>query len=340
MNESKNNNANMYQTIPAVAALNRVPGFEPLKLLRKTRSRKTNEVVLKLALPYKKLWFRLANPKGRIRLNILKITEQIAIYEAQVYLDRSDAEPVSSFTACSAWKENENNDYIREAQEEAMDEALSLAGFGLQFADVGMTKEAERYGSEIPLAAVRPAPLQSPEREEELTLPVAPAAESGTAERKAAEVLPVQQTKAQQHEPKQHEPQRTVPQQTVPQQNQPQKVQNPVSEAHRAMEILQGKEADRGVEMEELPAAPAPEATPKYTRDTPVPEILKVMTFEEARNVVVDFGTCKGKTMQEVADTREASLKFYLFGGYKDGNNILLAAARIMYDHLQMKNAG
>ena len=57
MNESKSKVPNMYQTIPAVAALNRVPGFEPMKLLRPARSRKTNEKVLKLALPYKKLWF-------------------------------------------------------------------------------------------------------------------------------------------------------------------------------------------------------------------------------------------------------------------------------------------
>ena len=48
MNESKSNVPNMYQTIPAVAALNRVPGFEPMKLLRPAKSRKTNEKVFQI----------------------------------------------------------------------------------------------------------------------------------------------------------------------------------------------------------------------------------------------------------------------------------------------------
>lgn len=33
----------MYKTIPAVAELNKVPGFDPLKFLRHKVSRKTNE---------------------------------------------------------------------------------------------------------------------------------------------------------------------------------------------------------------------------------------------------------------------------------------------------------
>ena len=81
----------------------------------------------------------------------------------------------------------------------------------------------------------------------------------------------------------------------------------------------------------------------KYTRNTPVPEILKLMTFEEAQRVVVDVGTCNGKTIQEVADTRPATLKYFQFGGYKGGNNILIAAATIMYNHLEaqrMEKAG
>ena len=73
----------------------------------------------------------------------------------------------------------------------------------------------------------------------------------------------------------------------------------------------------------------------KYTQSTPVPEILKLMTFEEAQNVVVDVGTCNGKTILEVANTRPAILKYFQFGGYKGGNNILIAAATIMYNHLE-----
>ena len=83
MNNSKEHTPTMYEKIPAVAALNKVPGFDPLKLLRRTISPKTKETVLQLDLPYKKLWFRLANPKGRIRLNALRITEQLFLHRGQ-----------------------------------------------------------------------------------------------------------------------------------------------------------------------------------------------------------------------------------------------------------------
>ena len=62
MNEKSNPMPMMYKTIPAVAELNKVPGFDPLKFLRHKVSRKTNEEMLQLELPYQKLWFRLRHP--------------------------------------------------------------------------------------------------------------------------------------------------------------------------------------------------------------------------------------------------------------------------------------
>lgn len=56
----------LYTTNAAVASLNHVPGFDPLKFLRRTASRKTGEDVMRLDLRYKKLWFRLACPTGRL----------------------------------------------------------------------------------------------------------------------------------------------------------------------------------------------------------------------------------------------------------------------------------
>ena len=64
------------------------------------------------------------------------------------------------------------------------------------------------------------------------------------------------------------------------------------------------------------------------------------ITLEEAQKVVVDTGTCVGRTIQEVADTRPATLKYFQFGGYKGGNNILIAAATIMYKHLESQRLG
>lgn len=355
MNESKSNVPNMYQTIPAVAALNRVPGFEPMKLLRPAKSRKSNERVLKLALPYKKLWFLLAHPKGRIMVNRLRITEKMAIYEAQVYLDRSDTEPISNFTACCMLNSETNNNYVKEAQEEAINEALSLAGFGLQFADVEMTKEAEQFGSEIPLSAVpkqtqmetpktvpSAAPIQQkPQqtvRPAEVKLPVEPAEEN------ELPVAPVESTVEEEMKLPVEEVQPVQPNEPVQEKGSQEKL----SATQRAMQILQGRGTvgsaqsvtpAEAVKSEEVKAA----EPSKYTKNTPVPEILKLMTFEEAQNVVVDVGTCNGKTILEVANTRPAILKYFQFGGYKGGNNILIAAATIMYNHLEsqkMEKAG
>lgn len=118
MNEKSNPMPMMYKTIPAVAELNKVPGFDPLKFLRHKVSRKTNEEMLQLELPYQKLWFRLRHPQGRMKLTTLRITEQLAIMEARVYLDRSDAEPISSYI--SQHSAEEGTDYVQAAQDEAL----------------------------------------------------------------------------------------------------------------------------------------------------------------------------------------------------------------------------
>ena len=337
MNESKSNVPNMYQTIPAVAALNRVPGFEPMKLLRPARSRKTNEKVLKLALPYKKLWFRLAHPKGRIRVERVKLTDQIAIYEALVYLDRNDTEPISNFTASCIYDNKLKNDYIKDAQEEAINEALSIAGIGSQFADVEMTQEAERFGSEFPMSALseaKPTPQTAPKPTVSMVKPQQPI-------NPVANNTPVIKPVIKTEEPVEEKLPIDVEEKKEP----PVSPEN-LSATQRAMQILQGKANITNIAPATPPvAAVKPEeikegVPPKYTKNTPVPEIMELMTLEEAQKVVVDTGTCVGKTIQEVADTRPATLKYFQFGGYKGGNNILIAAATIMYKHLESQRLG
>ena len=171
----------MYETIPAVAELNKVPGFNPMRLLRRITSPENGEEMMQLDLRYKKLWFRLANPKGRIRLNALRITEQMAIYEAQIFLERTDENPIGSFTSSCSKEEAPGGQYIQAAQQAAMDEALSDAGFGIQFADVGIGGDGRRYGSRVPLdggqqsqkaAAPSAAGTVSTERPQQTAAPV------------------------------------------------------------------------------------------------------------------------------------------------------------------------
>lgn len=162
MSENKNQSQCMYKSVPAAAAMNRVLGFEPLNFLRMAVSEDTKEKVWRLDLRYMKAWFRMARPNGRMKLKSLRITEQIAIFEAQVYMDRSDEEPFSNYIAQCTVEEAKSGDYIREAQDAALAVALNNAGFGIQFADLTGLGMKEQYGSEVPVSKEQIGKLDVP----------------------------------------------------------------------------------------------------------------------------------------------------------------------------------
>ena len=392
----------MYEVFPAVAALNQVQGFNPLKMLRRMVSPKTGEEVLRLDLQYKKLWFRLRHPEGRIRVNPLRITEQIAIYEAQVYLNREDPAPVCSFTSSISKDEAPDGKYIQAAQEDAIDNALSDAGFGIQLSDVSTPESMRHYGSEIPVSqlngnaavlagqvkATQPVSkpvVQAPSAPEQSATAVQQSPAPKVAER-PAQVAPapraVQPTAPAQSAPArnvvqptvsaptvkapatQQAPAQTVAPQTVntapvvqpaavaqpkpvvPVQEQPKPAQE-VHAANAALEVLRGGNPAPAVPAQTV-ATTAPAAAaeaddkdlpftfgPAYNNSMTPEEIAAVMTLDQAKAVVVDTGVCKGMTMGEVAEKRPVSLKFYIFGGYRGDNNILKAAAKVIYEQLQ-----
>ena len=296
-----NQESMLYTTNATVAALNHVSGFDPLKFLRRTTSRKTGEDVMRLDLRYKKLWFRLACPTGRLKLNALRITEKMAIFEAKVYRDREDAEPLSSYVANCTLDTTPGGLYVEAAQEEALDTALSNAGFGIQFADVG--SESEEYGSEVPVGA-------KPEISK-LVQTKAEVAKADPLDAIMADDMPVpEQVTAEVVE----KPKTVVPESVQP-------AQTPIEPTQNVIVLEQ-----------EPPAA-------AYTQSSPVEKIRRQMTYEQAQNVIVDCGTCKGWTLAQVADRRPASLRWYV-KGYQGENNILRAAAAIIWDSLQEKQAG
>lgn len=345
----------MVQAIPA--------GFDPMKLLRKAVSAISGEPVLRLELPYKKLWFRKSHPNGRIYVKPLQLNEKIAIYEAQVFLNRDDNVPFVSYTASVANEGTPDGKYAEKAQNEAVDNALSDAGFGIQIAD-------RYYGSEVPVSAYpgtapkavhRPAskPVQTsvkavvqPPAVAEQTVPAAqvktevstaqPAVQTGVQTVTKAEPK-VEAVAAPKAEPV------VVPKVEAPVQEEPvvkaEPVQpviapevKPAPEAHAAnaaLELLRGGAAQPAAEQ----AAPAEKDAfsdlpftfgPTYTNAMSVEQIVGLMTLEQAKAVVVDDGMSKGMTMGEVAEKRPASLQFYLSIGYKKNNNILKAAAQLL----------
>lgn len=320
----------LYTTNAAVASLNHVSGFDPLKFLRRTTSRKTGEDVMRLDLRYKKLWFRLACPTGRLKLNALRITEKMAIFEAKIYRDREDAEPLSSYVANCTLDATPGGLYVEAAQEEALDTALSNAGFGIQFADVG--SESEEYGSEVPVGA-----------KAEIAKPVQ--VKAGTAQPVQAKVKVAESVKKQPEVVKtvQEEPiKATDPldaimpdDMPVPEQVTAEVVEKPKTVVLESVQPVQtpAEPPQNVIVLEQEPPAAA------YTQSTPVEEICRQMTYEQAQNVIVDCGTCKGWTLAQVADRRPASLRWYV-KGYQGENNVLRAAAAIIWDSLQEKQAG
>lgn len=321
-----NQSATMYESIPVVSELNKVQGFDPLKFLRRTSKGER-----KLDLKYKKLWFRLKYPNGRIKLSALKITDQLAIIEARVYFDKNDTQPKSSFIAQRDASSTPGGLYIESAQHAAIDQALSDAGFGVQFTSAAPNKSTEITA---PVVKEQPAVVESAAATEQPDVKVetvAAVVEETIAE--AVDETPVVQPVVTES---------VVAEETA--QVQPAVVDEAPAEevsvapASTVVEtVIEAAEEAEGEEVEdEAPVAGS--AAPAYTSETPVEEICSMMTYEEAGNVIVPIGTCKDWTLAQVADRRPASLKWYI-NGYTGNDNILRAAAMIMQSTLELQKA-
>ena len=307
MNETKT----MYHAVPVVSELNRVKGFDPTRFLRKTKDGP------KLDLNVKKLWFRLKYPNGRIKLSALKITDQLAIIEARVFFDKNDTQPVSSFTAQTNNQTTPGGLYIEMAQHNAIDEALSSAGFGIQFVPANESRRPLVSESEIPKVEEKP-------------------------------IVEVPTVKVEVPIDKKVEPEQVV-EPIVEETVEPPVVQAIVEEPITEVPAAPIAEMVESAPVEEAPApvetkpehavvAPVNEVTEiqedennlSYNKGMSVEEICALMTEEEARNYVVPVGTCKNWTMDQVASRRPVSLKYYLSPAYTGDDNILRAAATIM----------
>ena len=314
-----NQSATMYESIPVVSELNKVQGFDPLKFLRKTSKGEK-----KLDLKYKKLWFRLKYPNGRIKLSALKITDQLAIIEARVYFDKNDTQPKASFIAQRDAGSTPGGLYIESAQHAAIDQALSDAGFGVQFTSTALSDSGETIAQVV----------------KEQPVVTETATEKKTAVKAEAVAEVVEEVIAEMDEDAPVV--KTAVEETVVTEDTAQAQPVVVSEVSAEEDsddstgtVVEATEEGEEVE-EEAPVAGS--AAPAYTSETPVEEICSMMTYEEACNVIVPTGTCKDWTLAQVADRRPASLKWYI-NGYQGNDNILRAAATIMQSTLELQKA-
>lgn len=151
-------------------------GFDPRKLTREVTD-KAGETVLTLDLKHKKTWFRLACPNGGVVLNPLRVTDQMAIFEARLFADKDDRNPMASFTAIRAADKSVGRQYIQAAQDAALNEALNNAGFGPEFCALTLAaglprphsepaapQEGQKKAAPVEKTDVSPAPpMEAPE---------------------------------------------------------------------------------------------------------------------------------------------------------------------------------
>ena len=297
------NSAVVYNAESTAAGLNRVKGFDPLKYVRSTE----NGAVLDL--PYQKLWFRLRHPNGKIRIFIKNLSEKIAAVEARVYFDRADSEPAANCIISGVDAEDKMS--VAKAQHDAMEKALSDAGFGLQFISVNpsgvkaeekaVTKKAEK--PKQPAKEVKPEKAEEPVKAEIKTEAVKAEPETAPAKAETEEAPPV-----------------TDPLLTV--------VNN--------IESGSIKVDEQTGEVIEQQAAAEDEPTPvSYDKTTPIDEICAVMTLEDAKNYVIDGGPYNGWKVGTLAERRPVKVLEMIIEKYPTEDNILRAATKLILDSMK-----
>lgn len=297
------NSAVVYNAESTAAGLNRVKGFDPLKYVRSTE----NGAVLDL--PYQKLWFRLRHPNGKIRIFIKNLSEKIAAVEARVYFDRADSEPAANCIISGVDAEDKVS--VAKAQHDAMEKALSDAGFGLQFISVNpsavkaeekaVTKKAEK--PKQPVKEVKPEKAEEPVKAEIKTEAVKAEPEAVPAKAETEEAPPV-----------------TDPLLTV--------VNN--------IENSSIKVDEQTGEVIEQQAAAEDEPTPvSYDKTTPIDEICAVMTLEDAKNYVIDGGPYNGWKVGTLAERRPVKVLEMIIEKYPTEDNILRAATKLILDSMK-----
>lgn len=297
------NSAVVYNAESTAAGLNRVKGFDPLKYVRNTE----NGAVLDL--PYQKLWFRLRHPNGKIRIFIKNLSEKIAAVEARVYFDRADSEPAANCIISGVDAEDKVS--VAKAQHDAMEKALSDAGFGLQFIPVNpsgvkaeekaVTKKAEK--PKQPVKETKPEKAEEPVKAEIKTEPVKAEPETAPVKAETEEAPPV-----------------TDPLLTV--------VNNIEGNSIKVDE-------QTGEVIEQQAAAEDEPAPVSYDKTTPIDEICAVMTLEDAKNYVIDGGPYNGWKVGTLAERRPVKVLEMIIEKYPTEDNILRAATKLILDSMK-----
>lgn len=334
----------LFDRSEAVAALNRVEGFNPIELAR-TLTKEGQENELYLDVKYRKLWFRLMYPLGKIVSSIRSFTENMAIVEARIYLDKCDAEENYISNAFSQKFRTQDptfgDKFLEMAETAAVGRALSDAGFGIQFADVGEENDFLQVdaGVQIPGMAVPPVMQQSSNAYPVMQGNVNQTfgTQGNTNPQQVMQGMQNLQPTAQENGSYQASAQSQA--------NMMNQFYQQAQEKGAAIgngtetSAMQGVFGNQGQQANPNPMQQiqgSPQASNQYIpaaaldESMPVEELVKLMTYEQATKVVITGnGKFKGKTMGQVAVETPKNLNWFA-QSYSGRNNLIPAAARVL----------
>lgn len=322
--------------------LRRLPNFNYMEFTH-VQDTGNGKQDLFMSLEGQKTWFRLACPEGGLVLNALRVTDAMAIFEARVFADANDRNPLASFTATKKADKATGDAYIRAAQDAALAEALKSAGFCLQISTLAhaardaQPAQADDAGqpSEPPKEDVKPSP--APVRAD------VPKQKAGDASQPPVGKVdpPPKVDSAPRPAPVGPQP-HAAPENKAAAQVVDINTHRPaVVEEKPAGQSVQGTQTvTQAATVAESASETAPTSEPvTYTADMTVEEITQRMTLEQAKAIKVQDGTCKGWTLEQVAKDRPPSLK-WLRHAAPFADNVLKAAADIVLNDLELKVAG
>lgn len=280
----------LYDLSEAVQQLNRVDGFEPRDYLRKEE--KDEGTSFYLDTKYRILWYRLMYPRGKVYKIPKVLNKDYATFEVRIYADIND--PIENFLAngfASRYKDESDEqfgmNFVETAETAALGRALKDAGFGTQFCDVALPDDASKVDAGVQIM-LTPDNAEPTEVDSE-GLPEG--IEIPAVEKGNAEGSADEDTPKAEPEPK-------------------------------------GAAESKASSAPKTAPAPEKESKPeKLTKDMPVEELVKKMSVEYAKTVVVDSGYDIGKNIGELAEKKPKSVEYH---ATRDFNNLVKAAAQVL----------
>ena len=311
--------------------LNEIDGFNPMEYARHIQDSNGNDC-LYLDVQYRKLWFRLANPNGKIVKSIKTFDGNIAVVEARVYLDKNDAADCFVSNAFAQRSFDGNNAdygtrYLESAETAAVGRALADAGYGLQFCLEQDTTPVDA-GQQTTLTVQQPVSQQQnvvPQSQAVQSVQPMPQTQPIVQSAPTRVQQPVQYVQsAQQVQPTQ--PMRQpVTHQNVQQSQTVQPVQyaQPVQTQYAPQQYVNNR-------VQQIQSQPVVQAQ-TFTAQTPLDVVVANMTYEQAVKVVYHCNSAKfnGKTLGELSLNGLDQIN-WIINNYPDGKNNIVKGAAII----------